>query len=214
MTTNKKFLASGVFAFLFFFLILLLNSVDVAPIGPEGSCVGLSTLNGAFFNAFSPSKKWDMLANLLLTAAIASAVCYALLGLIQLIKTRSLLQVSPGVLLLGGLYLVTIIIYVLFDKFAINYRPVLEDGMLAASFPSSHIMATITYLGGSTMSVKEMTSSPRLSRLVRVLCNICIVLAVVARLLSGEHWLTDILGGILASGAMLFLFSALQDKIS
>lgn len=214
MSTNKKFLASGIFTFLFFFLILLLKSVDVAPIGPEDSSVGLSALNSAFFNAFSPSKKWDTLANLLLAAAIASAACFALLGLIQLIRTRSLFQVSHGILLLGGLYLLTIIIYILFDKVAINYRPVLEDGMLAASFPSSHTMATITCLGGCAMSLKEMTTSLRLRRLVRILCNICIVLAVVARLLSGQHWLTDILGGIWASSAMLFLFSALQDKIS
>ncbi len=40
-----------------------------------------------------------------------------------------------------------------------------------------------------------------------------ILLTVGGRLVSGAHWLTDILGGVLLSGCLLFVFSGVLDKI-
>ena len=126
---KKKFITSAVCFGLFLLLIVLLKTVDVAAVGPEGTEIGLSKLNVAAHDLFGENLGWYKVTNILGYLAILIALCFAALGGLQLIRRRSVLKVDKEILLLGGLYVVTVIFYVLFEKVIVNYRPILmPDG--------------------------------------------------------------------------------------
>lgn len=183
--------------------------IDVAPIGPEGSSVGFSSLNRFIFELLGVDLFFYTLTDRLGVAAILVAASFAVLGLCQWIGRRSLFRVDPSLLLLGGHYLLTIALYVLFEKVVINVRPILMDGHLEASFPSSHTMITLSILGSAMRMFREWFGERR--RLLFVLDGLClsvISVTVIGRLLSGVDWFSDIVGGILYSAALLSLFCA------
>ena len=59
---------------------------------------------------------------------IAFCLGFAIFGLAQWIKRKSLLKVDLSILALGGFYLLVMATYVLFEYVVINYRPVLIYG--------------------------------------------------------------------------------------
>ena len=134
------------------------------------------------------------------------------MGFVQLIKRRSLLKVDHEILMAGIVYAVVIILYVLFEKLAINYRPViLEDG-LEASYPSTHTMLILTILGSAIPLAGKYISNPKVALAVKLLCIAVMWLTVVCRLLSGVHWFTDIVGGVLISLCLISLFNSLVRR--
>lgn len=142
MKNRTKFLMAGVPGLLFVILMILILTFDVAPIGPEGTSIGLSHINKIVFDVFGVNILWYNITDWLGVVAIAVAFVFALIGLAQLIKRRSLLKVDKSILALGGLYIIVIGLYVLFEILSINYRPIIMPGCEypEASFPSSHTM--------------------------------------------------------------------------
>ena len=204
---KKKFIIAAVCFGLFLLLILLVKLVDVAPVpAVEGTEIGLSKLNMAIHDLFGEDLGWYKITNLLGYLAILIALCFAAVGGLQLIYRRSILKVDKELLLLGGLYVVTVIFYVLFEKVVVNYRPMLmPDGTgPEASFPSSHTMLSCVILGSGLGLLKKYTKKNKTIQLVlTVLFAVMLALIVAGRLLSGVHWFTDIIGGILLSVALL-----------
>ena len=131
---------------------------------------------------------------------------YGLTGLIQLIKKKSLAKVDKELLILGGFYVVVLVVYFLFEKVVINYRPVLEKGALEASYPSSHTILSICVCLSSIMVASRIFKNKDFVKWFNVCTSLLMVGIVVTRLLSGVHWLTDIFGGILISLALCMLF--------
>ena len=210
---KKKFIIAAVCFGLFLLLILLVKVVDVAPVpAVEGTEIGLSKLNMAIHDLFGEDLGWYKITNLLGYLAILIALCFAAVGGLQLIYRRSILKVDKELLLLGGLYVVTVIFYVLFEKVIVNYRPMLmPDGTgPEASFPSSHTMLSCVILGSGLGLLKKYTKKNKTIQLVlTVLFAVMLALIVAGRLLSGVHWFTDILGGILLSTALLNAYDGL-----
>ena len=210
---KKKFIIAAVCFGLFLLLILLVKLVDVAPVpAVEGTEIGLSKLNMAIHDLFGENLGWYKITNLLGYLAILIALCFAAVGGLQLIYRRSILKVDKELLLLGGLYVVTVIFYVLFEKVIVNYRPMLmPDGTgPEASFPSSHTMLSCVILGSGLGLLKKYTKKNKTIQLVlTVLFAVMLALIVAGRLLSGVHWFTDILGGILLSTALLNAYDGL-----
>lgn len=50
-----------------------------------------------------------------------------------MIKRRSILKVDKEILGLGVYYIIVIGLYIFFETYVINYRPILMDGILEAS---------------------------------------------------------------------------------
>jgi len=200
-------------ALLFILLIVAVTTVDVAPVGPADTSVGLSTVNESFRYMIGTSDSWYKISKYLGYAALATAACFALLGLYQLVN-RGLKGVDPSLFVLCGLYAVVALLYVFFNKVAVNYRPVLEAGQTVpeSSFPSTHTMLACTIFGSTFMVLPRFVKNDGLLRVLRVLCIVALVLTVFARLLSGVHWVTDILGGLLISMALLAVTAALLKK--
>lgn len=209
---KKKFITSAVCFGLFLLLIVLLKTVDVAAVGPEGTAIGLSKLNVAVHDLFGENLGWYKVTNILGYLAILIALCFAAIGGLQLIRRRSVLKVDKEILLLGCLYVVTVILYILFEKVIVNYRPLLlPDGEgIEASFPSSHTVLSCVILGSGLFLLKRYTKKNRTVRLaLTVVFAVMLALIVAGRLISGVHWFTDIVGGLLLSAALLNAYEGL-----
>ncbi len=215
MKSKDYFIMVGVCGLAFALLILLVLSVNVAPIGPEGTSIGLSNVNEAVHGLFGVNMTWYGITEWLGYAALLTALGFAAAGCLQLIRRRSLLKVDPDILALGGLYAAVVVLYVFFEKVIVNYRPIIMPGCQhpEASFPSSHTMLVCVVLGSAMMLMDKYVRNAALCRALRAACGVAIAVTVIGRLISGAHWLTDILGGLLAGGTLLALFAGTRELI-
>lgn len=205
---HRKLLTAGIGLLLTVILIALVRLVDVAPIGADGTSIGLSHLNQFVFDLFGVNMLWYNITDWLGVAAVLTGFVFAVTGLVQLIKRRSLLKVDREILSIGGLYIVVIGLYLFFENVIINYRPIImpDNTSPEASFPSSHTMLVCVIMGSAAMLINRYIRNKPLNRILRAVCYVIIGVTVVGRLIAGVHWFTDILGGILISVTLLSLY--------
>ena len=215
MKNKSNYIQAAVWGILFILWIAIVKLIDVAPIGPEGTSVGLSHLNSAVRSSFGDGINlfWYNLTEGLGIVAILICAVFACMGVVQLIKGKSIKSVDRIILALGGLYAVTVIFYVLFDKIVINYRPIMAPGEteLEASFPSSHTVLACVVLGSLFLTSAHFIKNEKLAVIVRILSIALMILTIYGRLAGGEHWFTDIVGGVLLSVALLELFFGIAE---
>ena len=143
------------------------------------------------------------------TMSLFLALFFAISGLIQLIKTKNLLKVDHEILMTGIIYAIVIILYILFEKLAINYRPVVLDKGLEASFPSTHTMVILSIAGTAIPVAGKYFKHPLI---IKIFSIAVMWLTIICRLLSGVHWFTDIIGGVLISLCLISLFKTLVRR--
>lgn len=137
---------------------------------------------------------------------VGFAVGFALLGLIQWMKRKKLLKVDYSILTLGGFYIAVLAVYVIFEVLAVNYRPVLINGYLEISYPSSTTMLVMCIMPTSMMQLNARIKNNVLKRCVAFVITAFIAFMVIARLISGVHWFTDIVGGALLSAGLVMMY--------
>ena len=137
---------------------------------------------------------------------------YGVQGLLQLIKYKNISKVDKRLLYLAGLYVLLGITYVFFEKVIINYRPVLMEGELEASYPSSHTMLAITICISSLLTSKYYIKDKSLLKILQISTIVLMFLLVIGRILSGVHWISDIIGGILISLALVSIYYYFSNK--
>ena len=206
---------SALFGGLFIATLVLVKAVDVAAIGPAGTSIGLSHLNSAFHQLTGEIAICYLISKLLGLGILGIAGLMALLGLIQLVQERSLWKVERPFLALGGLYAVTLACYALFEVVIINYRPILETGQSfpEASFPSTHTMLAVVILGSLALLLERYIYDEVYCSLLRILCWVVMAVTVVTRLLSGVHWLTDILAGVFLGACLVCIFDLVLESM-
>ena len=210
---KKKYLYISIFSLAAFVLwTLLLCFVDVRVIGPEGSSVGLATFNGYVHEKIGVNMYLYNITDWLGLVPIGVAFGFAILGLIQLIKRKSLLRVDRTILALGVFYIIVIAVYLFFEIVVINYRPVLIEGYLEASYPSSTTMLVTCVMPSAAMQAKERIKNKALRQGVIIIIIAFIAFMVVGRLLSGVHWITDIIGGALFSLGVVMAYKSFLQK--
>ncbi len=180
--------------------------VDVRAIGPHGSSVGFAAVNGAFHNFTGVNMSLYHITDWLGLVPIFFALCFAVLGLCQWLKRKSILKVDFSILALGGFYIVVIALYILFEYIVINYRPVLINGYLEASYPSSTTMLVMTVMPTAIMQINSRIKNVILRRCTALIIATFIAFMVIGRLVSGVHWLSDIVGGTLLSAGLVVLY--------
>ena len=188
---------------------LLVTLIDVKPIGPHGSCVGLATLNGAFHRLTGVHVLLYGITDWLGLVPIAVALGFALLGLAQWIGRRSLLRVDRNILLLGAFYIVVMAAYIAFEMLAVNYRPILISGCLEASYPSSTTLLTMCVMPAALMQLNVRIRGGATKTVIARTVIAFTVFMVIGRLFSGVHWLSDIVGGVLLSGGLVAAYAAI-----
>ena len=212
---NKKMLVWGASLLAMFVLwTVLVRFVDVRAIGPEGSSVGFATLNGFVHELTGVNWLLYTVTDWLGLVPIAVAFGFAILGLVQLIKCKSLWKVDHSILALGGFYIVVMAVYVLFEMVFINYRPTLIDGYLEASYPSSTTMLVMCVMPTAMMQLRARIKNKVFSRCVMVAIAVFIAFMVIGRLVSGVHWITDIIGGALFSTAIVLMYYAICNIVT
>ena len=185
------------------------KAYDVAPVGPVGTEVGFSSMNANFAEYVGFNKPLYVATQILGYFALLVCAGFAALGFSQLYRRKSIKRVSPDLILLGVFYLIVIAVYLLFEVAVINYRPVLisDETFPAASYPSSHTVLAVCVFSTASVVVRRLYY--RRVRFHRILGGSFLALAaltVVGRAFSGVHWLTDIIGGVLLSLALVSLF--------
>ena len=212
---NKKkrnFFISTILIVLALVFTILVKVVDVKQVGVNGTSIGFATLNQFVFKATGVNMIWYHITDWLGFVPIFIAMAYALIGFTQLIKRKSLFKVDKEIIILGLFYIVVISIYIFFEKVIVNYRPILMNGFLEASYPSSHTLMTIC-LCGSCIIVNKKVFNNKITKFMNTLSLVIIFITVIGRLISGVHWFTDIIGGILISIALLMTLYSLVDVI-
>ena len=212
-TTKRNFLISGILLLIAITFTILVKVVDVKQIGVNNSSIGFATLNQFIFETTGVNMIWYHITDWLGLIPVFMAIVYAFIGLIQFIKRRSIFKVDKEIILLGLYYIIVIALYVFFEKVIINYRPILMNGFLEASYPSSHTLMTICICGSSILINKKLFNN-KITKVINYLSIIIITITVVGRLISGVHWFTDIIGGILISSGLLMTFYSLLSIIN
>ena len=205
--TKSNIIITACLFLVFIIFTIIVKYVDVKAVGPLQSEVGLASINLAVFKVFGTSKVMYDITEILGYLTFLVIAFFAGLGLYQLIKYKSIKKVDYKMLVLGGFYVVVLIFYALFEIVIVNYRPVLVEGGLEASYPSSHTMLSVCVISSAMIIASEMLSGKKgLSITVVIIGYALILLTVIGRLLSGVHWFTDIFGGVLLLFALIMLF--------
>lgn len=163
-------------------------------------------------NRMSSTKK---ISDLLLYVGIGISGIFALIGIYQWIRRKSLLKVDYRLYLLAATYVFIAIAYLLFEIIKVNYSPDLTEG-LKCSYPSSHV-----FIGCSLFIVNIYTALEMLNlaedkswlKYIGYLATAVICVGIIyTRLLTLKHWVTDIIGAILLILFISSLYIALFNK--
>ena len=206
MKERKYFIMSAASLIAFTLWTVLIMNVDVQAVGPRNSKVGLATFNTWFHQLTGVHMTLYTITDWLGLVPIAVCLCFGCLGLYQLIKRRSLLKVDPDILLLGAYYILVIVGYLIFEMIPINYRPVLIDGFLEASYPSSTTLLVLSVMPTLVFQIKRRCDNKNIRNFIIILVVVFSVFMVVGRLVSGVHWATDIIGSVLLSIGLFYLY--------
>ena len=198
-----RFLAAAAVLAAFALFTLAVCTVDVQPIGPEGSPVGFAKVNGAFHALTGVHWALYTLTDWLGLVPVAVG-----LGLKQWLCRKSLAKVDRSLFVLAGYYVVVLVAYLLFEELAVNYRPVLMEGRLEASYPSSTTLLVLCVMPAAMLQLRGRIRNRVWRGLVLISFGAFTAFMVAGRLVSGVHWLTDILGGGLLSAGLMLLYDA------
>ena len=193
---------------------VLIRFVDVEAIGPRQSSVGFATLNGYIHNLTGVNMSLYIITDWLGLVPIGVAFGFAVLGIVQCIKRKSLLKVDRSILTLGGFYIVVMAVYILFEIVIINYRPTLIDGYLEASYPSSTTILVMCVMPTAMMQLRTRIKNDLFRRGVMLTITVFITFMVIGRLVSGVHWITDIIGGALLSTAIVLMYYSIGNIVA
>ena len=207
-TGKKRFFVGAGFLATFVLWTVLVSLVDIGAIGPDGSSVGFATLNGYVHERTGVNFPLYTITDWLGLVPIGVAFSFAILGLVQWIKRKSLLKVDRSLLALGGFYIVVLAAYIFFEIVVINYRPVLLGGYLEASYPSSTTMLVMCVMPAAMIQLRAHIKNHVFRRCVMILIAVFIVFMVIGRLVSGVHWLSDIVGGALISAGLVIIYAS------
>ncbi|MBR5230788.1 MAG: phosphatase PAP2 family protein [Clostridia bacterium] len=206
---KKKFCTALGFLAVFVIWTAALRLIDVQAIGPQGSAVGFATLNGMVHRLTGVHMQLYIMTDWLSLVPVAFGLGFAWLGLTQWIKRKSIRKVDRSILILGAFYLVTLAAYVFFERYAVNYRPVLIEGYLEASYPSSTTLLVLCVMPTAMMQLRGRIKNRALRQAVTGAIISFTVFMVAGRLVSGVHWLTDIIGGILLGTGLVMTYDSL-----
>lgn len=187
---------------------VLIQTVDVQSIGPQGSAVGFAACNGWFHRLTGVHWALYTLTDWLGLVPITICLFFGGVGLAQLLRRKSLRKVDMDILLLGVYYGVVVIAYLFFEEVPVNYRPVLVAGELEASYPSSTTLLVLSVLPTLHFQAKRRCSASAVRKTVCTFSVLFSAFMVTGRLVSGVHWLTDIIGAVLLSSGLFLSYRA------
>lgn len=208
-TKGKKELISGVVLIAVFCLwTLLIQTVDVQSAGVNGTDIGLATVNVKFHSLTGVSMTLYDITDWLGLVPVFVCMTFGFVGLVQLIKRKSLIKVDADIIFLGVYYVIVIAGYLVFEMIPINYRPILINGFMEASYPSSTTLLVLSVMPTLVFQVERRAGNNIVRKLVFILTTVFSAFMVIGRLVSGVHWITDIIGSVFLSAGLFYIYKA------
>lgn len=193
---------------------LLIQCIDVKVAGESFSKVGFATLNVWFHHLTGTHMILYTITDWLGLVPIMVCLCFGALGFSQLVKRRSLFQVDSDIIILGAYYILVIFAYLVFETIPINYRPVLINGAAEASYPSSTTLLVLSVMPTLKYQADRRFENFLLKKSITIFITMFSAFMVVGRLISGVHWVTDIVGSMLLGFSLFMLYCAAVEMIS
>ena len=207
--SGKKLLFAGsIFIVAFITWTILIQKVDVKTLGVNGTNIGFATINCWFHKLTGVHMMLYTITDWLGLIPIFICMIFGVMGLVQLIQRRSLLRVDYDIIFLGIYYVIVIFGYLIFEMIPINYRPILIEGFMEASYPSSTTLLVLGVMPTLIEQVNRRSESLIVKRIVQVLVICFSAFMVLGRLIAGVHWLTDIVGSIMLSAGLFCFYKA------
>lgn len=198
------------FAVLAVVITALVCLVDVRPVGPLGTKVGLSHLNKAVHQAIGFHTGLYKLTEVLGILAILTALSFVVIGILEWMARKSFHRIDPAIRRICVIYILVVILYGLFEVVVVNCRPVIMPGSVQpeASFPSSHSMLATAVMGTAVIGWQKILKKSRMRLILQTAALVILALTVVGRLISGVHWFSDIVAGLLYGLTLVSLYRA------
>ena len=205
---KRKLIAGSILLASFAVWTAMLRLVDVQPLGQNGTDIGFATRNVWFHQMTGVHMMLYIITDWLGLLPIFVCMIFGGLGLVQWIKRRSLWKVDGDIIFLGIYYVVVIICYLAFEKIPVNYRPVLINGNMEVSYPSSTTLLVLCVMPTLIEQMSRRVKDKMLNTVTQLLTIAFSVFMVIGRLISGVHWLTDIVGAVLLSTGLFCMYEA------
>lgn len=194
---------------------VLIQTVDVQAVGQNGTDIGFASLN-TWFHKMTGVHMWVYtVTDWLGLVPIFICIIFGAVGLVQLIKRRSLLKVDKDIILLGIYYILVIFGYLIFEMIPINYRPILIEGRMEASYPSSTTLLVMSVMPTLAFQMQRRVRNTKVRYGLYAFTVLFTAFMVVGRSVAGVHWLTDIAGSVLLSTGLYLIYQGtvqLTDK--
>ena len=206
---GKKQLITGVSLMLVFVIwTWLIQKVDMQPVGQKGTDVGFAAFNCWFHKLTGVHMGLYTITDWLGLVPVFVCIVFGGIGLWQLIKRKNLFKVDTDLIYLGIYYVIVIFGYLFFEMCPINYRPILIEGILEASYPSSTTLLVLSVMPTLVLQANRRIENRYLKRIIYAFTIVFSVFMVIGRLVSGVHWFTDIMGAVFLSTGLLYLYKA------
>lgn len=206
----KKTLLWGVGLLAIFALwTALIQLVDVKPLGQNETDIGFSTFNCWFHKLTGANMALYYITDWAGLVPVFICMGFGFMGLIQLIKRRSLFKVDRDILILGVYYILVIFGYLLFETIPINYRPILIENRLETSYPSSTTLLVACVMPTLIEQLNRRLKNTTAKRIIAVAAMAFSAFMIIGRLISGVHWFTDIAGSLFLSGGLFCIYKSL-----
>ena len=206
---EKKIFTGILLLVAFIIWTTLIMLIDVQPIGAKGTAVGFANFNSRIHNLTGVHMALYTITDWLGLVPVCVCCLFAIIGMWQLVTRKRLLNVDHDIILLGAYYILVIVCYLIFEIYPINYRPILIECALEASYPSSTTLLVLSIMPTLTFQIQRRMQNSTGRKIIIALIEMFSLIMVVARLISGVHWCTDILGAILLSVGLLDVYKGL-----
>lgn len=204
---KSKILIHGVLSvFAFGVWTLSVKTVDVQSEGVNNSDIGFAALNGWFHRLTGVDMTLYDITDWLGLVPLAVCVLFGFFGLYQLIKRKSLLEVDCDILILGVYYVTVIFFYIIFEAVPVNYRPVLINNNMEASYPSSTTLLVLSVMPTLVFQAELRLKNKKIKEAIKISVGLFSAFMTVGRLISGVHWLTDIVGSVILSAGLYMIY--------
>lgn len=206
---GKKQLITGVsFMLVFVIWTWLIQKVDVQPVGQKGTGVWFAAFNCWFHKLTGVHMGLYTITDWLGLVPVFVCIVFGGIGLWQLIKRKNLFKVDTDLIYLGIYYVIVIFGYLFFEMCPVNYRPILIEGILEASYPSSTTLLVLSVMPTLVLQANRRIENRYLKRIIYAFTIVFSVFMVIGRLVSGVHWFTDIMGAVFLSTGLFYLYKA------
>ena len=205
----KKVMLTGIgLTIAFVIWTVLIQTIDVRTVGVNGTEIGFAEFNCWFHELTGVHMSIYTITDWLGLVPVFICIGFGVMGLGQLIKRRSLFKVDRDIIFLGIYYVIVILGYLIFEMIPINYRPILIEGRMEASYPSSTTLLVLGVMPTLVEQLKRRVGNVRIKKMVIIVAVGFSVFMVLGRLVSGVHWFTDIVGSILLSAGLFCYYKS------